>query len=910
MSFINDILLRLNKDKVREFDEFYKINKDQVDEFCKGTDAYNTSEIILSPSFKVEIERFRSIYATWCDKLFKNTKGSWSYRQINAILKKKAYILELYNQYSTDKSLTDELNKIKRNFPMAYEEFRLQNKLQYHLSYEELKKVLKFNFKEFDIELRFQKEILENKKRKSYYLEYFGLIGKEKDKHYIINHLDEFDIELAFINYIKMSPVMNHFLSDFLTIRDIKETDIKTIVDHKDDLYHYARKQIEIKFDELCPEINYALKTFNKIFKTRNLFAEEEYNLTLPEIIPQEAIDSMLKEFPDFEGWLFKEGLERRGDTIIYKGNYLFRPCQHFDGYSTSLNKIKDIYFKEKQKRLKRQQKIKDTLKDREEKIKEENKRVNYINNLNQEFSKKFILITHPKFRKHLAWIERQNEFANNLSFFSYISKFFSSEGTNKNFKGYNCCKLQIVNKHFNNELDNYLDIEGLSLLDNTNALDVNQCYFVPEKQDTKLLAIGNIYYNAYCYAHLDYTECPWIKENAIDNELIKKGLKKNPLDIQSVIDEIEKFNNNSDKLIVLFGRNKDEQESLSVINEYSKIKNILASKSISCYNIDEDINQDIKSDRTTFLIIEGFTNDDNIIYWTNVLIKKYFEKYPLICWLSFRKEYSEKQMRYILDIPQKENQRKQRIEKCRELIIKNKDGVKHIFPDIDFINIKWDDYEKILLKECEITRYQSTLENLRLKVKDWEKLGDTPYYYFYNFYPSRFNEISKFSKEIRREIFNFKNGGLTKFHKTISQKLSEIFTQSELSSLTFVGVPASSRKAHEDRYQFFCVRISERTGMVNSYKFIKVRGAKDSKHLRDLSCNYDYVDEYSVEFDKDFFLDKFVILFDDIVTTGDTLLETKKLLENVGAKIICAISLGRTANENYQRPHPYNGVI
>ena len=52
------------------------------------------------------------------------------------------------------------------------------------------------------------------------------------------------------------------------------------------------------------------------------------------------------------------------------------------------------------------------------------------------------------------------------------------------------------------------------------------------------------------------------------------------------------------------------------------------------------------------------------------------------------------------------------------------------------------------------------------------------------------------------------------------------------------------------------------------------------------------------IEFDKDFFRGKNVLLFDDVVTKGGTMLRYKDILKDKGATVIGGICLGKTKHE------------
>ena len=150
--------------------------------------------------------------------------------------------------------------------------------------------------------------------------------------------------------------------------------------------------------------------------------------------------------------------------------------------------------------------------------------------------------------------------------------------------------------------------------------------------------------------------------------------------------------------------------------------------------------------------------------------------------------------------------------------------------------------------------------------------------------------------------IYNFKDG---KQHKQVCnllvKKLKDTYGDG-LDLMTFVCIPASTRSINKDRYEFFMKEVCSKTGMRNGYEHVTIIREKEPSHLGGESdAEFDY--------DEDFFKDSFVILFDDVVTRGHSLFRMKRELENYGATIVGAISIGRTYSDYGgapRLPHPY----
>ena len=162
-------------------------------------------------------------------------------------------------------------------------------------------------------------------------------------------------------------------------------------------------------------------------------------------------------------------------------------------------------------------------------------------------------------------------------------------------------------------------------------------------------------------------------------------------------------------------------------------------------------------------------------------------------------------------------------------------------------------------------------------------------------------------SQSARKLIYNFKNGIS---HNTVKDlvvnKLRSTFSSYDLSQMTFVCIPASTRVVHESRYKSFAEDVTQALGILNAYDYITITKEKPPSYLG----GSDYA-EYS--FNSSFFQEKFVILFDDVVTSGGSIASMKSTLESIGASVICALSIGRTYsdwNGNPRQPHPHTGRL
>lgn len=128
-----------------------------------------------------------------------------------------------------------------------------------------------------------------------------------------------------------------------------------------------------------------------------------------------------------------------------------------------------------------------------------------------------------------------------------------------------------------------------------------------------------------------------------------------------------------------------------------------------------------------------------------------------------------------------------------------------------------------------------------------------------------------------------------------IKQKLTYTFGEEYLQFLTLVCLPASTAAKNKARYEEFSQRLCDVTGMENAYNYIHIvkdgMSKKDPRNLTGRSIQ----PEVSLE---DWFNDKYVLLFDVVITKGGIMLRYKSLMEKMGATVVGGLSLGKTKHE------------
>lgn len=218
-------------------------------------------------------------------------------------------------------------------------------------------------------------------------------------------------------------------------------------------------------------------------------------------------------------------------------------------------------------------------------------------------------------------------------------------------------------------------------------------------------------------------------------------------------------------------------------------------------------------------------------------------------------------------------------------------------FPNVSINLITNDHAVEIIKSETKLREYQNFVKRINNAVSNWSDFKGMPYYHFYFYYPKRFDDITSQSIKARNLIYNFKNGShFTEVLNIMQEKLKSTFNSEDLSKMTLVCIPASNILDNNKRYAFYTDRLCSSIGLRNAFNHISITKEKSKSHLGGTD-----VAEYS--FDINFFKEAFVILFDDVVTRGRSMSQFKAKMKELGADVVCAISIGRTVSD-------YNGTI
>lgn len=393
---------------------------------------------------------------------------------------------------------------------------------------------------------------------------------------------------------------------------------------------------------------------------------------------------------------------------------------------------------------------------------------------------------------------------------------------------------------------------------------------------------IWQFFPRSYCLEDdLDYTYHAYTHRNKkyVEN----KDFACNKESVAKIISFIKFLNEGNNDVSVYFRDARNECANEDIVSVYapicSSLYDIIADSRIYDYPINNAIGSsttqetafDIwkKNVSSKIVVIDYATQNEELIQFCENLITNAQSQKPLITYISLMKCYSREEMQSIIEEKKKqiEEEKKKEEEECRKK-------------------------EALEAKKRRILSASNS----------WAVVKGIHHYFFYYYYPISFTDVTTADKIVRSMIYNFKDG---KQHKHVCnllvKKLKDTFGDG-LDLMTFVCIPASTRSVNKDRYEFFMKEVCSKTGMINGYEHVTIIREKDPSHLGGESdAEFDY--------DEDFFKDSFVILFDDVVTRGHSLLRMKRELENYGATIVGAISIGRTYSDyggTPRLPHPY----
>lgn len=216
--------------------------------------------------------------------------------------------------------------------------------------------------------------------------------------------------------------------------------------------------------------------------------------------------------------------------------------------------------------------------------------------------------------------------------------------------------------------------------------------------------------------------------------------------------------------------------------------------------------------------------------------------------------------------------------------------------------------------KRQEAIRKQQEIRDLKSCVSSWPqpRRSSIEYFSLYNYYPTTCDwDASESEWDIRNLIWDFKakphnyqpTEEIMRRHRNsvdiVLPKLCKVLRHyfgNKVPKLTIVPVLASTRIISDRRYADIMERICNELDMNNGYLHVTI--TKEGISKNDPTNNTGHSIPPEVEYEQSFFKDKYVILFDDVITSGASMERYKCLLEASGATVIGGLSIGKTKHE------------
>lgn len=384
---------------------------------------------------------------------------------------------------------------------------------------------------------------------------------------------------------------------------------------------------------------------------------------------------------------------------------------------------------------------------------------------------------------------------------------------------------------------------------------------------------VWQLSYSSMCLRALDYTNCPRYKKNAEKVPEFENGTRHfEPHVYKEIAEFIKEIADHcckdiDDCISVTFNYEKDWDEEV-LDSLYDPLENLLSDYNniycddtflyeyYHCMDEFENIN----------VIVDIVTENDDMKRLCQKFVSLNRNFRPVIVYISLMKAYDRDEM---IEIIEEETERQAKIKEEKEKENKAK-------------------------------------KSLKEGVSQWDTLfGGLKYTYLFYYYPNN-SEIVATQEDWNNRwiVWNFKNdparisssahaNTLNKVIPMIKNKLLSTFSEESLKYLTLVCIPASSQAKTEARYEEFSSKICEELGMINAYPHIKVTEERMERHLGGTSTDTD-----KLSFDNAFFKGKYVLLFDDVITRGDSMNTFKRKMESLGATVVGGLCLGRTKHE------------
>lgn len=167
--------------------------------------------------------------------------------------------------------------------------------------------------------------------------------------------------------------------------------------------------------------------------------------------------------------------------------------------------------------------------------------------------------------------------------------------------------------------------------------------------------------------------------------------------------------------------------------------------------------------------------------------------------------------------------------------------------------------------------------------------------FYIHDYYPvARHTNMTTEQKKVSNLVFRFKEGASGALvAKLFSLAISRMPFFYEAGNPVLIPIPASTRERQQQRFARFCYLLSKHLNIADGYRAIRIR--EDREQLKG-SVGRDKLS--NLIFHKEYIEGKDIFLVDDILTTGQSFIQTKRMLEKLGAVSVAGLFLGKSIEQ------------
>lgn len=164
--------------------------------------------------------------------------------------------------------------------------------------------------------------------------------------------------------------------------------------------------------------------------------------------------------------------------------------------------------------------------------------------------------------------------------------------------------------------------------------------------------------------------------------------------------------------------------------------------------------------------------------------------------------------------------------------------------------------------------------------------------FYIHDYHPvSHQKEISTYQKKVSNLVFRFKEGKQSALvAKLFSLDILRMPFFKELENPVLIPIPAATRERNIQRFARFNYLLAKRLKIEDGFKAIWIK--EDREQMKG-QTHRDKI--FNLDFNTRYIKGKNVLLVDDIFTTGDSFVQMKRKLIELGARSVIGLFFGKT---------------